>query len=196
MPARFAFFALVSLCLAMSGCFDASPVSPSDGGSLDSGAPDWARCSGFGSCILAPAQCCDVCGAPTSTDVDAVRNGAAPLAEHQAEVCDTPTPVCPGCATSPNPALYPLCLAAQCVVFDVRSQPISMCASNADCALVTSACCDCASPYISVRSDAQTAFRATVCDPNDTCTPCGAPPPANLEAFCATDGHCDVRTRP
>lgn len=200
MPARYRFVALVCLCLALSpamnGCFDASPVSPTDGGGLDAGTPDWARCSGFGSCGLQPAQCCDVCGEPTSMDVDAVRIGASPESAHQAEVCDTPMPTCPACATAPNPALYPLCLSNRCTVFDVRAQPISACTSNTDCTLVTSACCDCAGPYISVRADAQTAFRTAVCDPNDTCMACGSPPPSNLEAFCAPDGHCDVRDTP
>lgn len=180
--------------LLVTGCFDAAPVAPTDG-SAEAAVPDWQRCSGFGACVLRPSGCCEACGVPSATDVHAVRGGATPEAEHREAVCPTPE-TCSGCVSTPNPALFPLCVAAQCEVFDVRAQPLSACTANADCTLLRRACCACEDTFVAVRANAVELFRSAVCDPSDTCTPCADPPPAELEAFCAPDGHCDVRSAP
>jgi hypothetical protein len=177
----------------LSGCFNTSPVTPSDAAS--DATADWLYCSGLEDCVLRTAGCCDVCGKPTAQDVDAVRVGMSSEADHRGDVCPMPPASCPLCATSPNPALYPLCITSQCLVFDVRAQPLSACNITADCALVPHDCCGCGGGYASVRNDAVAAFHATVCDPDATCMACGTPP-VGIEAFCAPDGHCDVRPIP
>lgn len=186
---------LVFLSLLLAGCFSANPTVVPDAGGGDAATPDWQFCSGFGSCTLKPSGCCAACGIPNPADVHAVRMGAAPEADHYDDVCPMPPMSCPACAEAQNPALFPLCLASRCNVFDVRTQPLSACTTNADCALVPHDCCGCGGTYTSVRADAEEAFRNTVCDPTDTCEPCSTPP-TDLEAFCAPNGHCDVRAAP
>jgi hypothetical protein len=185
---------LIFLPLVLAGCFNASPTVIPDAGTPDATA-DWVYCSGFGSCALQPAGCCAVCGMPTANDVDAVRMGTAPTADHRNDVCPMPPSACPACATGENPALYALCLASRCTVLDVRTQPLSACTQNADCALVPHDCCGCGGSYTAVHKDAVDAFHDTVCDTTDACVPCSTPP-VGIEAFCAPDMHCDVRPVP
>ena len=59
-----------------------------------------------GDCVVQQNSCCGACGAPTIKQVDAVNQGKT--AEHQKAVCSDPNPVCPGCASAPNPDLLAL----------------------------------------------------------------------------------------
>ena len=91
--------------------------------------------------------------------------------------------------------LVPVCLASRCTVFDVRAQPLSACSVDSECKLVPSDCCACGDAFIAVRSGSETALTDTVCNPDRTCPPCEPKAPVGIEAFCAGDGHCAVRSR-
>ena len=159
-------------------------------------APDFRSCDAHADCELAINACCWPCGEQELSDFDAINGDYAE--EHRATVCDDPTPACPRCATFPNPALGATCGAGLCQGFDVRAMDLSACTTDADCRLRVTECCPCGgdtSPtsLIAVRTDAEADYQALVCD-DIACPECEPVYPTDMvEAFCADDGHCDVR---
>ena len=162
-------------------------------GGTQSGA--WQACDLNSDCVLTPASCCAVCGAPRLGDVDAVNRER--LDQHFADVCPNPGP-CPKCGVATNPELLATCDDSACRALDIREQEASACSTNADCRLRVTGCCECggstaSSDLIAIRSDAESAYRALVCDPEQACAECAPVYPTDVEAYCATDGHCATR---
>lgn len=158
-------------------------------------AAPWMVCDAPSDCELAPADgCCFVCGDPTEEDVRAINS------THRDEfyaMC--PMPACPPCAPIDDPSLRPICLEGFCRVTDVRMLDLSTCNADSDCALRVTECCECGgdtSRLIAIRIDAGADYAELVCDPGQGCDLCAPVYPDTVEAFCAADGHCDVRPRP
>jgi hypothetical protein len=165
-----------------------------------------AACEDFASpcarnedCTLAITDCCGPCGEPSLTDYAAIAGSRAE--DHFARVCPDPDALpCPGCAVLPNPSLGATCEAGRCVGYDVRALELSACTADDDCRVRTRDCCECGgatdpSALIAVRADARADYAALVCD-DLACPECVPVYPDTVEAFCAADGHCDVRPAP
>lgn len=189
--ARPLLLALVGVLLA-TGC-NSSHEGGGGGGDAgrDTGAGDFDDCTGFGQCVLASPTCCGVCGIPTASDFDAVNESR--LEAHREAVCPAPQP-CPGCPSGLNPNLSAYCDVDTCRVLDARAHPSSECATDADCVITSPRCCDCVgAEWISLHAGRTGEYYGLVCDPAADCLPCAPPEPTGIEAFCAADGHCDLR---
>jgi hypothetical protein len=161
-----------------------------------SGVPDWAVCSANGDCTLASSGCCPGCGAQTLADVDGVNKHD--LAVHIHDVCPQPA-YCPKCATASNPNLLATCSAGACVAVDVRQESATACTADADCRLRTTGCCECGgslapNELIAINTGKEAAYEALLCDAHTVCPDCGPIYPTTVQAFCAPNGHCAVRT--
>ncbi|MFO0555712.1 MAG: hypothetical protein U0271_45470 [Polyangiaceae bacterium] len=157
--------------------------------------PDWASCTLTSQCVLRANTCCGTCGEPTLADVDAVNSDKVDA--HQQEVCPNPVP-CPDCISLVNPDLLATCTEGTCTAIDVRKDAVSACTADTDCRLRTQGCCECGGStaeedLIAVRVDAASDFAALACDPEVGCPACEPMYPTSVEAFCADDGHCDIR---
>lgn len=155
---------------------------------------DFAACTGSGQCTLAPKSCCGVCGSASLGDLAAVNS--AKLGAFHAYVCPNPQ-ACPNCAQMPNPNLFAYCNASECVAADVRTDPVSACAVDADCTLrAGSACCEACGDLtlgqiVAVSSKASPNLAGLVCGPDSGCPGCIANMPQGATAKCAA-GHCAV----
>jgi hypothetical protein len=162
----------------------------------DSGtAAQWAACTLNSECTLASKTCCGVCGKPTLADVDGVNTEHSD--EHRDEVCPEPA-VCPACPTSTNPNLLATCMEKVCQAVDVRQNPVTTCAKDTDCRLRVAAWCECSdsttvADLIAINATKESAYTSLVCDPGQMCPECQPIYPTSIEAYCAGDGHCDVR---
>lgn len=173
---------------------DAGPDSSNDG------APpvDFAKCDATTKCILAVPGCCGgVCGKPTLSvfvAIDAKQTDAL-----RAATCTTPEP-CPGCASRPDRNLVATCRTGECTGLDLRTDPISACATDADCRLRYAAdCCECGattSDLVAIATAHAADLDAILCAPTSTkctlhCAP--TPYPAGEKAICNTStSHCEV----
>ena len=158
-------------------------------------AAPWLSCGAKADCMLAANTCCGACGEVTLSDFDAINRSRQD--EHRDYVCPGPPPPCPRCATLQNPSLGATCESGLCRGFDVRAADLSRCSDARDCRLRVTGCCACGgdtSPYslIAIRQDAESDYQALVCDDAD-CDACEPVYPDGVEAFCADDGHCQVR---
>jgi hypothetical protein len=156
------------------------------------GAPDWAACTDQGQCSLNPVGCCAVCGAPTITDVAAVRMGREE--DHYDEVCPTPPPVgCPRCPAFDVPELVPTCAAGQCKVVDVRMEALTACAVDAECRIRSTSCCECGGDerYIAVSTTSSETYESLVCPADTACAECLPVYPDTVVARCVA-GHCEA----
>ncbi len=163
-------------------------------------AEPWLACDEPSDCVLAPAgSCCARCDSLALEDVIAI-DGAQSSA-YYASVCPEGLS-CPPCVPAENPSLQTTCDAGRCEAFDVRRLELSACTSDAECRLRVPDCCECgadtsASRLIAIHVDEGGAYVSLVCGPSDAaCPPCGAVYPDTVEAYCAADGHCDVRAVP
>ncbi len=182
-PGRVA-LATVMLALAPLGCFREEPPPA-----------DWARCAVNSDCVLRADSCCAPCGAPGLDDVDAVHQ--ARTEEHFRDVCPSPTP-CPLCPVANNPDLLATCEAWACEAVDIRRHFASTCASDDDCRLRVAGCCECGgstapADLIAIAWLGEAGYRQLVCDPEQACPECAPVYPDEVEAWCASDGHCDIR---
>jgi len=128
-----------------------------------------------------------------AADVEAIR---LDVCGYRAEICPLwdPCPVCPG---APNANLQPICQMTQCSILDVRTHESSECSTDLDCEVRASDCCGCSGGQsIALNPERAGAYYTLVCDPAADCPPCTPPDPTVLEAFCASDGHCDLRPVP
>jgi len=169
---------------ALAGCFRHEPP-----------AADWARCAVNSDCVLAADSCCGVCGAPGLDDVDGVNRTLTD--EHFHDVCPAPVP-CPECPSATNPDLLATCDSLACAAVDIRQHAASACVADTDCRLRTTGCCECGgatdpSSLIAIAVTGEPLYSQLVCDPAAACPDCVPIYPTDVEAFCATDGHCDIR---
>lgn len=156
---------------------------------------DWEACELNSDCALTAASCCGVCGEPALGDVDAVNRQR--LEQHLEDVCPEPQP-CPKCAVATNPDLHATCDDGACLALDIRDHHASACSTDDDCRLRVTGCCECGGStaswdLIAIRGDGEAAYEALVCDPEEACDACAPVYPADVEAYCATDGHCATR---
>lgn len=157
-----------------------------------------APCSRHDECALAITDCCGPCGLPSLDDFDAIR--ASRAADHMAFVCPDPGGTdCPDCVTFDNPSLGARCEAGRCQGYDVRRLPLSECASDAQCRVRTRDCCECGgatdrASLVAVRVGSDD-YATLICD-DLACPECAPAYPSSVEAFCAPDGHCDLRDVP
>jgi hypothetical protein len=157
----------------------------------------WAACTLNSECTLAAKSCCGVCGNPKLEDVDAVNEDY--LDDHKRAVCPTPV-VCAACPTQENPDLHATCGGGSCKAFDIRRDSVSACKSDDDCRLRVAGCCECggstsASDLIAINGSSESRYIDLVCDPEQACPACAPVYPEDVEARCASDGHCEVRTK-
>ena len=107
---------------------------------------------------------------------------------------------CPPCA-APLPGqgtakyFVPDCVQGQCVVADLRTSPLTKCATTAECRLRngTNCCegCGGADQYVSVRNDGS--FEKAMCGGELIgCPACAPLPPGDTIPYCNPSGHCDV----
>ena len=199
----------------MGACCDAeaTPVRVGCGFECPSGAVEDTVCEPAASCVdlsspctansecsLAIDNCCGPCGRPTLDDYDAILSSRS--VEHARRVCPDPGSVpCPGCASMDNPNLGAACEGGTCVGYDVRQRSLSSCTSDGDCRLRTRDCCECGGgtdfgSLIALRVDGETSYQTLACEPDSACPECAPIYPTEFEAFCADDGHCDVRAVP
>jgi hypothetical protein len=172
-----------------------------DGGGRVEAGPRPETCAGPGICTIAARTCCGVCGAPTLSDVVALRWDRTE--EYRNGVCGGAGPVpCPACASMENPHLTAVCRASTCAAIDVRLDDVSACASDADCMLrYGTGCCErCGSgSETQLTAFRRDALRVVVrCLPNEgACPECVATYPPNARAACnARTKHCEVRFSP
>ncbi|MCB9583904.1 MAG: hypothetical protein H6718_00810 [Polyangiaceae bacterium] len=142
-------------------------------------------------CVLVPSGCCDTCGEPTAADRLAVnRNRVDQVTQ---AVCPEPQP-CPKCASFPRPALVATCEDKRCAVVDLSLEPLTECATAADCRLRTNACCECGGPTDPGHLMAvgqQGSIEDIVCDPGYACDECLPTFPERTAALCE-EGRCFV----
>lgn len=155
-------------------------------------------CTRNDECALAITDCCGPCGVPTLADFHPIL--ASRAADHAAFVCPDPGGAhCADCAVLPHGHLGAVCEAGRCTGYDVRQLPLSACTTDADCRVRTRDCCECGGAtdrgsLIAVRVGADE-YAALVCD-ETSCPECLPTYPSNVEAYCAPDGHCDLRDVP
>jgi hypothetical protein len=166
-------------------------------------AEPWARCDVPSDCILAPESgCCFPCG--DALALEDVRAISRHFAEQYYESQCPGALECPACAPATNPSLQTTCNAGFCEAIDVRRLPLSACTSDDECRLRVPDCCECGAEVnpetlIALNVDQGGAYTPLVCGPfgddpgEDPCFPCAAEYPDTLEAYCAADGHCDIR---
>lgn len=165
------------------------------GGTGGTQSRDWSGCELNSDCVLAAASCCAVCGEPALGDVDAVNR--ARLDAHSEAVCPNPVP-CPKCAEATNADLHATCNDGVCLALDIRDEEASACSSDDDCKLRVTGCCEsggstAAWDLIAIARAGEPAYQALVCDPEQACDECAPIYPTDMEAYCATDGHCATR---
>lgn len=108
-------------------------------------------------------------------------------------VCPKPEP-CGKCSWLPHPNYQAFCREAKCGGIDVRTDAISLCTTDADCALRYANCCGCGVGYdelIALRKDKMTELEFQLC-PSACAADCAGTIPADARATCASSGHCAV----
>jgi hypothetical protein len=172
--------------------------SPAIGGALGTSGGTGANvrrdCSAHADCTLVSATCCGVCGAPTSSDVVALRVDAATA--YQTSVCGPSLVACPACAAMANPDLFASCQDSVCTVVDLLNSPLTACSTNADCALRATRCCECGAPMdvwslVALPSSHGSGYAALVCDPATACAECMPVYPATPVPNCSKV-HCQL----
>jgi hypothetical protein len=168
------------------------------GVSDDGSSPSWATCTLNSQCTLAGRSCCEPCGMPTLVEVDAVNEGR--LDEHRNAICPGPV-VCAPCQvpSTKNPNLVATCSTDVCQARDFRTELATACATDGDCRLRFASCCECGGStvgagLIAMNPSHESLFAALVCDPRQVCPDCAAIYPTDVAAYCASDGHCEVRS--
>ncbi|MCB9595356.1 MAG: hypothetical protein H6719_21735 [Sandaracinaceae bacterium] len=149
-----------------------------------------AECDDATDCRMRPRGCCPACGVPELADVTAVAAGAPEDPDRCAES------TCPACETEPNPNLFATCQAGHCVVVDVRQDSLSLCATDADCAVIRPDCCACRPGYVAVSAGAEADYYRRQCGEVPLCSPCEPHAiPASQVGRCV-EGHCAVVEAP
>ena len=182
--------------ITAAGCGSVVGTTGSGGsGGSGGGSPStWAACTAPGQCELAAKGCCGTCGTPAINDVNGVNRSQGQA--YQDDNCPEPVP-CPACASQINPNLAAFCVEDTCSAIDVRSDDVSACATDADCRLRYSDCCEScatASPelVIALSQSGASVYASQVCAPSQACEKCLAIYPDNVKAVCGASKHCAV----
>jgi hypothetical protein len=153
-------------------------------------------CSMAGMCVLVPASCCGNCGMPTKTDEIAIPRNKWSAYRTLACTTDGGAIACPECAGTPDPNLQAFCEGGTCVPVFVPTDPISACASDADCQLVQGVCCGPCGGERTLTAVAKTRaaeFTNQICDPTVDCAGCPMPVPTLSKVKCdPSTKHCVV----
>jgi hypothetical protein len=173
-----------------SGNQDGGGVGGGDATNADAaigldGSSGAAACSGPGTCILRSTSCC-ACGTPTLADFVAVPSDQ--IAAYDKTHCN-PAPPCPPCMTQPQPfvlgAFQAICRSSQCIVVDMRTEPVSACDLDTDCVFRGSDCCECGSKgFIALNKAQATQYMNEVCPPQGACPLCLPAPPSGVRPAC------------
>lgn len=178
-----------------------------DSAAGDSGVPsNWTRCTGAGQCALVAKTCCGSCGAPTTADMAAVRKGNESV--YRDLVCGPTPPPCPECAPYiADDSLQAWCVfgggggggtpAGRCTAIDVRTERVSACATDADCVLRHSSCCEPCEErrddLVALNPSSIEAYRGNVCVGDEACYRCASRYPVDARARCdSATRHCVV----
>ncbi|MCB9656959.1 MAG: hypothetical protein H6726_04845 [Sandaracinaceae bacterium] len=170
------------------GCAQ-SHASFEDGGARDTGGGGGV-CAVAADCTLLPASCCGACGAPTASDMIAVRNEDVEVNRARACACGVG---CPECFMQPDAFLLAVCAAGACEARDLRTDDLTVCIMDDDCQLAPRDCCGCGQLGLGdtiAFNPSRGSYGELVCDPRLICPPC-APLLDGLRAACVA-GHCDV----
>ncbi|MEZ4335527.1 MAG: hypothetical protein R3B82_02770 [Sandaracinaceae bacterium] len=151
---------------------------------FDAGMPPilYDDCTRNSDCVLVADSCCGTCGRPTRGDVAAVNESRTEdyyLDVACPEARDEP-PICPGCASQPNPYLVATCdmmpFRPVCSVVDLETPEYQSCTTDSDCVLAAPDCCACGEidlfSTLAVRGDVD--VNALLCDGEIICPPCAA----------------------
>jgi hypothetical protein len=152
---------------------------------------DFFSCAGPGECVLGYATCCGPCGIPKLSDYVSVNRSKAE--DWAKKNCATPVP-CPDCVVFDDKAFVAVCQAGKCGAIDVRTDPVTECATDTDCVLRTAECCECGGDVehpIALAKKSVTAYTALVCKPGTGCPECAPSYPATYKAVCdPATKHC------
>lgn len=158
---------------------------------------DWWTCMVTSECTVMPASCCGSCGAAVPGDMVGV--SVYSVDAQRAEACGTGPVACPGCFIQQSPALVATCTSAyRCEAFDIRTHPVSACASDAECILTTPSCCpDCSASsldqVVAINASQRGVLSSLLCDDGmGACPPCEPTFPSHFVPYCGPDGHCAV----
>jgi hypothetical protein len=169
-------------------------MRPDEG--VDSGV-DYTLCTGPGTCVAVPRTCCGSCGVATPADVIGVADTSS--SAYRTAACG-PGSGCPACFRPEDPFLQAFCRANHCVAVNLRTDPMTACATDDDCQLRYEGCCEkCGAPVeglFALRKDAVTSYRAEVCAPDIGCPKCAVGYPAGARAVCDATKHCAVTGLP
>lgn len=196
--------ALLSAFLFLVACGGQTTAEPTDGstdGTTDAGSDvavdtgtdtgvDYFSCVAAGDCVLGFNTCCGPCGIPKLTDYTAVNKAKAEAWAKKA--CATPIP-CPDCVVWDERSLMAFCTAGKCTAVDVRTDPVSECATDADCVLRTAECCECGGDVahpIAIARKSLSAYAGKVCPPDTGCTECAPVYPSTFRPACDATKHC------
>lgn len=173
-----------------------APTMP--GKCKEAGTGGWDKCKVSGECTLQVKGCCAPCGMPGINDMDAVNKSRTQ--QHQQEVCGEELPICPACASIPNPDLLAACALDQekCVVLEVSKSFFSECIQDDDCMVRAATCCGCG-PYekgqlVALNKARNASYMSELgCDAVD-CIPCDKPEiPLGIKAVCDPQTkHCKI----
>jgi hypothetical protein len=101
---------------------------------------------------------------------------------------------CPECAREPDPYLLATCNAFECVAVNLHADPLTECATTADCTLAPAECCACGllgAGQVIAFNPANGSIGSLTCDPDADCPPC-VPDFGTLAAVCNA-GRCEVQ---
>lgn len=150
-----------------------------------------AACSMPGMCTLVPASCCGTCGAATPSDRIALPRESADA--YRKSVCASSA--CPACATQQDPNLQAFCVSGSCVPVNLKVDPESACASDADCVPAYTRCCGACTnaDLVAVNKTTAATLLTQICDPRLDCASTCGPPPLGAGALCdPTTKHCTL----
>jgi len=189
----------LALALVLSAC--GGKTSEGADASVESGAPvDIFACTGPGTCGVRPKACCTRCN-PTIDDAEAIAIGYAEA--RRTELCGGDArPVCAKCQWFPPPQdVAAVCESGRCALLDLHASELSSCASDADCVVRDSPCCESCAPsfgsdLLALRRDRVPAYQALVCVPGTTCPDCVPRYPKGATAVCDATKHCAVKGFP
>lgn len=177
---------------AANGSNGSNGSTGSTGNSTGTGGVNFGSCDGAGQCMLQVPGCCGVCGEPQLSDFDAINQAQSQA--HFDATCTEDDPICPGCATMPNPNVFAYCDMGTCVGVDMTTSDFNECETQDDCRLRNGLeCCECGSGqgWTAVPNDFVGTLGGLVCPPDSGCPECEPQPPEDAVALC-TEGRCVI----
>lgn len=154
--------------------------------------PERTHCESTVDCVI-DHGCCGFCGIDSADQLVAVNSKRASFTSPECALVD--------CAECSPPAelghFGARCNEGTCEVYDVRTNDLSACETDADCRLRAGLrCCEgCGeTDWVAVSTDHARVEKALCGDTPVDCPPCAPIVPDDLEAICGADGHCVVST--